>query len=170
MDSAKVEFGHTLTKIVATASSLALGGGFSVVSLMTIPAFLLAPRATGAAQFAHIYRIGYITQPPLTLVAAMATGLVAYREYQLSSSRWKGWAVSGVLMGAILPWTFGLMEPVSHRILKVVHEQTASSSIDDVQRKGDVARLLRKWNTLNMARGAMATSAGLTAVYLLSST
>src|ERR1700761_206984 len=92
----------TLTSLkgFAIATSFFSSGGIAIISLMGMPALLhgcsLASHNVAAKQFALIWRIGAITQPPSTLLTTFTYGAVAWYYKNAGNAVWKSWAVAGI--------------------------------------------------------------------------
>lgn len=125
----------------------------ATISMMGIPAILKSAESSldsAASQFALIYRIGYVTQPPSTLMASLAFGGVAWRYWQTGNPVWQKWAAAGSAMAVVLPWTFGLMEPTSHKLLRIAGVEAAEASKGEDKMK--TKELLLRWSKLNAIR------------------
>jgi hypothetical protein len=155
-----------LIKGLAIGSTFISAGGFSIVTLMTIPAFksvVLQSHLVAAKQFATIYSIGLVSQPPSTILISCMHAYVARQSYRAGSPTWRLWAISTALIAAVLPWTFGLMEPTSHGLLRIAEVEPKTTAESEMDAKDEAVRteqLLRRWDRLNTVRAILATGAG----------
>lgn len=146
------------TKGLAIAASLLSGGASSVMSLVIIPTLLAAPHNVAAKQFKLIHNLKWVTHSATALLAALLHGYVAYRYHDLGKGSWGRWAVSAALTGAILPWTLGVVEPVSRQLLAIAGTAENREGGTEVSVKTEA--LLRKWDVLNSVKSVLAVAAG----------
>ncbi|KAJ5620519.1 hypothetical protein N7510_004503 [Penicillium lagena] len=150
-------------KGLAIAGSLWASGAIGVTSIMTIPALLLAPPDIAVKQFRLIYGIGYFTQPPLTLLTTMVHGFIAYHTRQSGNQLWTRWATAAAFNATLLPWTFVLMEPVSHHLLFLVNADKGEKGKPEMSTQAK--SLLNRWSKLNIIRGAFSLVAGMVGLW-----
>lgn len=126
----------------------------SSISLMAIPAFLVAPSHIALKQFKTIYDIGKISTPPACVVTAGTFLYLSYRNYALdSNSPWISFLGAGISSGAVLGLTYAVLERSSQKLLRLEKESTVIH--DD-----EVKDALRRWRLVNFIRSALfATSA-----------
>lgn len=143
------------------------------------------PRTT-ASQFSTMYAIGRLTQPPLTLLTASAFFYLAYRAHGAATATssttlphgivqgvrvWQLWACGGAaVLGALWPFTFLALEPVSQRLLAFAREDRGGdimAKMEEGRVNGDgqeeeeqeeareVQALLYRWGVLNLIRACL---------------
>jgi hypothetical protein len=143
------------------------------------------PRTT-ASQFSTMYAIGRVTQPPLTILTASAFFYLAYRAHGSTITTspttlphgiaqgvrlWQLWACGGaVVLGALWPFTFLVLEPVSQRLLVFAREDGGGdimAKMEEGRASGDeqeeeqeeevreVQALLYRWGVLNLIRACL---------------
>ena len=146
------------TKGLAIATSFTSSGAIIASTILVVPALLSAPHNIAAKQFKLLHSISRFAQPATTLLAALLHGFIAYRAHGLGYGAWSRWATSAALTAAVLPWSFGLVEPVSDQLLAIAGTGEKKEGGTEVSEKTEV--LLRRWNTLNAVRGVLAFAAG----------
>ena len=153
---------------------------------------------TTASQFSAMYAIGRLTQPPLTLLTASAFFYLAYRARGATATTspttlphgiaqgvrvWHLWACGGAaVLGALWPFTFLVLEPVSQRLLAFTREDGGGdimAKMEEGRANGDgqeeeqeeareVQALLYRWGVLNLIRAylpAVGAGCGFWAVF-----
>jgi hypothetical protein len=124
-----------LTAIAVGAAALFAGGAL-YASIVEHPARLNSGPPMGIAHFRMSYPRGAALQAPLALVGALA-----------ATSAWLagapvGWLGAGLLLGAVVPYTFAAIMPTNHRLLD-----------RGLPPDGPEARqLLRRWGFLHAPR------------------
>ena len=156
------------------------------ISLLAVPA-LLHPSAakhastTPAEQFATMYAIGRVTQPPATLLTSLAFFSLAYRHYYNppfgkvvpanAVAEWKLWAAGGVaVLAALVPYTYVVLEPTSWRILQSAKWQgeqglwseteggiATSAAVGNEKEEDEARNLIYRWGVLNLIRALLPT-------------
>jgi hypothetical protein len=141
----------------------------------TAAAAAAAAAATPAQQFRTMYAIGRLTQPPGTLATALSFFYLAYHAHSTGSTTntttpaaagvglcaWRLWAYGGAaVLGALWPFTFLLLEPVSQRLLVLAAEgeeeqEEEEGGAEKECRKDEAQALLRRWGVLNMVRAVL---------------
>ncbi|KAK3314619.1 hypothetical protein B0H66DRAFT_563242 [Apodospora peruviana] len=147
-----------VTKGLAIAASFLTGGASSAVSLVVVPTLLAAPHNIAVKQFKLLHSLKWATHPSSGFAAALLHGFVAYRYRQLGLGSWSRWATSAALMGALLPWALGAVEPVSRQLVVIAGTSENREGGTEVSVKTEA--LLRKWDVLNGVKGVVAVIAG----------
>src|SRR4051812_16798985 len=143
------------------------------------------PRTT-ASQFSAMYAIGRLAQVPLTLFTATAFFYLAYRAHggTVTTSPttlphgttkgvrvWQLWACGGAtVLGALWPFTFLVLEPVSQRLLVFAWDdggRDIMAKMEEGRANGDgreeeqeeeareMQALLYQWRVLNLIRACL---------------
>jgi hypothetical protein len=133
-----------------------------------------------------MYAIGRVTQPPLTILTASAFFYLAYRAHGSTATTspttlphgiaqgvrvWQLWACGGAaVLGALWPFTFLVLEPVSQRLLVFTREDGGGdimAKMEEGRASGDeqeeeqeeevreVQALLYRWGVLNLIRACL---------------
>jgi hypothetical protein len=139
----------------------------SSISVLAVPALLYPsqrsthppPQTPTARQFATMYAIGRLTQPPATIATALSFFYLACHSHHGSATlahgrlqEWQLWACGGAaVLSALWPFTFLLLEPVSRRLLVLAEEseEKGESGGEEVQ------TLLYQWGVLNLIRACL---------------
>lgn len=140
-------------------------GAMFSISIMAIPAFLTAPAPVALKQFNAIYQIGKVSSPPSCIFTAAAFFYLSYYNYpsfshgiiESQGGGWKGYFVAGACAGAVVPFTYTVLEKTSQELLRL--EKIKGEELNG---EGElrVRMLLRRWRSLNLVRsGILATCA-----------
>lgn len=126
------------------------------ISMLSVPSLLSAPPGVVAKQFAVMYNIGKVTQPPFTLITALNFFYPSYRKYEAAAVSdsslipiWKLYTLARGSVFSALPYTFGLMEKTSHKPLRL-GEQTQEKRKDGAAQ--EIRALIYGRGVLNMVR------------------
>jgi hypothetical protein len=102
------------------------------------------------AEFSPSYRRGSVMQ-----ATCAALGLLSSIAAWLAGAT-LGWLVAGVLLGAVIPFTFIMILPTNKRLL--------SPTLD--RRSAEAGRLLARWGKLHAVRSVLSALALLLFLYL----
>jgi Domain of unknown function (DUF1772) len=110
-----------------------------------------------------MYAIGRLTQPPGTLATALSFFYLAYHVHGagVGLRAWRLWVCGGAaVLGALWPFTFLLLEPVSQRLLVLAEEEEEQEEEEGEGgekecRKDEAQALLHRWGVLNMVRAVL---------------
>lgn len=123
-------------QVIATLSAALFAGAALYINVVEHPARMGLETRLAAAQWAPSYKRATWMQAPLAL-ASLAAGVAAW---------WVGgrvaWLVSGLLMGAVVLFTFIAIMPTNSRLLE---QQRDLGSVE-------TRALLVRWNTLHAVR------------------
>lgn len=111
-----------------------------------------SPRAA-LAQWAPSYKRATVMQAPLALTG-LAAGVAAWL---LGGG--VGWLVAGLLIGAVIPFTFIIIMPTNRRLLSLAPESEAAQ----------VKRLLQRWASLHGIRSVLGLAAAVICLWQLTS-
>jgi hypothetical protein len=147
------------------------------ISIMAIPAFISAPTTIALTQFRTIYDIGKVLTPPCCLFTAGTFFYLSYQSYSLASSdyltvigaraawEWKAYAVAGTLAGAVVVFTYAVLERTSQWLLRLGRIGGVKQEEGEGKRK--VEMLLRKWGWLNLVRSGMLGASAIIGVWAI---
>ena len=141
----------SLLEILATLAAGLFTGAALYITAVEHPARMSCGSALAVTEFRPSYERGAIMQAPLALLGAFAAGVRWGLGGQL------GWLIGGLLLGAVVPFTFIVILPTTERLLN------ASLDFDSPES----AALLRRWGHLHAVRSAASLVAFLIFVLLL---
>lgn len=136
-----------LLESVALVAAALFAGAALYINVAEHPARSLLDARSAVAQWAPSYHRATWMQAPLALASAAAGVAVWLIVGELA------WLVAGVLIGAVVPFTFIGVMPTNRRLL----------AIDGARSTDDAQALLGRWNRLHAVRTLL--SLGATALY-----
>lgn len=129
------------------------------MSIISVPALLLAPNPLVTQQWQKIYDSGKAGMPPLACTSALSFGYLAYRWYgTLKQPKAELSGLSAFLTVLIVPYTLIFMKKVNNKLGRKA-EESKGLSLDDRTvevglPKGESSKeLLDSWATHNFVRG-----------------
>lgn len=126
-------------QVLATLACAIFAGAAIYVNLVEHPARMSCGTEAAVAQWAPSYKRATWLQAPLA-VSGSAFAVLAWVS---GSGVW--WLVGGVLLGLVIPFTFGAIMPTNKRLLA-----------SDLDKRSDEARnLLERWNRLHGVRSLL---------------
>jgi hypothetical protein len=150
---------QTLLKSL-TVGSIGLFAGQSLsYNLVIMPSLRTIPPLTALPVWAKSYSIGKTAQASLVIISLLA-GLPVY-----SKTGNAFFLMGPLVMGAIIPYTLGLIMPVNHTLLDILDagkdSKGGKSKGHGNHGKGeaDVKELLIKWDLLHFGRTVMSLTA-----------
>ncbi|RGP78024.1 hypothetical protein FLONG3_3859 [Fusarium longipes] len=146
-------------QICGLTSSLVLAGVNLGSSHLTVPLLYDQPTSINTSFFKDFYTRGALTLVPLAILSGTSSGLVAY----LVPAQRTLWTVAAVATLSQLPWTGLGMMATNNRLNNIA----ASSVEQEKASRDEVVELLKKWRWMNIVRGLLALTGGLTAVLAL---
>jgi hypothetical protein len=139
-----------LAEFVAVLSCGLFTGAAVYVSLVEHPARMVSGMEIAVTEFSLSYRRGSVMQ-----ATCAALGLLSSIAAWLAGAT-LGWLVAGVLLGAVIPFTFIMILPTNKRLL--------SPTLD--RRSAEAGRLLARWGKLHAVRSVLSALALLLFLYL----
>ncbi|RPH48427.1 MAG: DUF1772 domain-containing protein [Lysobacterales bacterium] len=128
------------SQFLATLCAGLFAGAALYINVAEHPArMVLDDTRAAATQWALSYRRATFMQVPLALIS-LAGGTAAWL---LGANVW--WLVAGLLIGAVVPFTFLAIMPTNHELL------AAGRDLASVETR----RLLERWNRLHAVRSAL---------------
>ncbi|KAH6887071.1 hypothetical protein B0T10DRAFT_490674 [Thelonectria olida] len=140
-------------------SSLVLAGVNLGASHLTVPLLYKQPISISTTFFSEFYIRGAVSLVPLGIFSGASSALVAY----LVPSQRTIWATAAVATLSQTPWTVLVMMATNNRL----NEISASKDEQEKAGKDEVVRLLKQWRWMNIVRGLLALTGGLSAVWAL---
>ncbi|KAM0343591.1 hypothetical protein ACHAPU_008342 [Fusarium lateritium] len=148
-------------QVFGLTSSLLLAGANLSSSHLTVPLLYTQPTAISTPFFKDFYTRGALTLVPLSIFSGVSSGIVAY----LVPAQRNLWTVAAVATMSQLPWTVLGMMATNNRL----NDIAASSVEQEKASREEVVGLLKKWRWMNIVRGLLALTGGLSAVLAIQS-
>ena len=139
-----------IAELVAPLACGLFTGAAWYISLVEHPARMERGVELAATQFSPSYRRARVMQASLA-VACLLSSVAAWLA---GATFW--WAVAGVLLGSVIPFTLIVILPANKQLL--------SPTLDN--RSAQTAQLLARWGTLHNVRSVLSGMALLLFVYL----
>ncbi|KAH7246376.1 hypothetical protein BKA59DRAFT_197793 [Fusarium tricinctum] len=146
-------------QVFGLTSSLLLAGVNLGSSHLTVPLLYPQPNAVSTPFFKDFYTRGALTLVPLAIFSGASSGIVAY----LVPAQRTFWVVAAAATLSQLPWTGLVMMPTNNRL----NDIGVSSVEQEKASQEEVVGLLKKWRWMNIVRGLLALTGGLSAVLAL---
>jgi hypothetical protein len=128
-----------MSQFLATFCAAIFAGAAIYISIAEHPARMLADTAAAAAQWAPSYKRATLMQAPLALISFIS-GVAAWL---LGANEW--WLIAGLLIGAVVPFTFVAIMPTNQRLL------APDRDLASAETRG----LLERWGKLHAVRSAL---------------
>jgi hypothetical protein len=135
-------------EIFAVLSAALFAGASLYINVVEHPARMGLETRVAALQWAPSYKRATWLQAPLALLSFFC-GLALWL---LGAS--SGWLVAAVLVGSVVPFTFGVIMPTNHKLLAPGRDLTSA----------ETRELLVRWGQLHAVRTVL--SLGGTLIYL----
>jgi hypothetical protein len=148
-------------QVFGLTSSLLIAGVKLGSSHLTVPLLYNQPTSINTPFFKDFYTRDALTLVPLAIFSGASSGFVAY----LVPAQRTLWTVAAVATLSQLPWTGLGMMATNNRL----NDIAASSVEQEKASREEVVGLLKKWRWMNIVRGLLALTGGLTAVLALQS-
>ncbi|KAJ4256734.1 hypothetical protein NW762_008830 [Fusarium torreyae] len=148
-------------QVFGITSSLVLAGVNLGSSHLTVPFLYNQPTSVNTTFFKDFYTRGALTLVPLSIFSASSSGIVAY----LVPAHRTLWTVAAVATISQLPWTLLGMMATNTRL----NDIAASSVEQEKASRDEVVGLLKRWRWMNIVRGLLALTGGLSAILALQS-
>ncbi len=140
-----------ILQFFATLCAALFAGAALYINVVEHPARMGLQTLTAALQWAPSYKRATWLQAPLALISCVC-GLAAW--FQTGSV---GWLIAALLVGAVVPFTFGLIMPTNHKLL------APDRDLSSKETRG----LLIRWGRLHGVRTALSMIATLMYLWLL---
>jgi len=138
---------HTLA-FLATLSAALFAGAALYINVVEHPARMGLETRMAALQWAPSYKRATWLQAPLAIVSLLCGVAV----WLLGGGA--GWLVAALLIGAVVPFTFGVIMPTNHQLLAPGRDLSSD----------ETRALLVRWGQLHAVRTALSLAG--TVVYL----
>ncbi|KAI0126940.1 hypothetical protein BJ170DRAFT_684512 [Xylariales sp. AK1849] len=138
----------TVAASASIVGSAAAAGAMAALSVCAIPAVLKAgaPSDVMLRQWYIIFNNGKAI-PATAAVSAIGYGVVSYDQWTKGLQSWRGFALSGALAVAAIPFTMAFIMPTNNELMAAAH--SAVKTMNDER----VKSLIMKWLKLNSVRG-----------------
>jgi hypothetical protein len=137
-----------LFEYVATLSAALFAGAALYINVAEHPARMSLETRLAALQWAPSYRRATWLQAPLA-IASLVCGAAAWLI-----GGGIGWLIAGLMIGAVVPFTFAVIMPTNHQLLAAGRDLAS----------GETRALLLRWGRLHALRTVLSLAS--TAVYL----
>ena len=138
-------------QFIATLSTTLFCGAAIYINLVEHPARMGCTTEIAATVWAPSYKRATAMQATLAILG-FACGVTAWL---MGSGLW--WLVGGLLIGAVVPFTFAVIMPTNHRLLEPGRDLASN----------ETRSLLEKWGNLHAVRSALSFAASVLYVGLL---
>jgi Domain of unknown function (DUF1772) len=139
-----------IAELVALLACGLFTGAAWYISLVEHPARMECGMELAATQFLPSYRRARVMQASLAVVCLLSS----VAAWLAGATFW--WAVAGVLLGSVIPFTLIVILPTNKQLL--------SPTLDN--RSAETAQLLARWGTLHGVRSVLSGMALLLFLYL----
>ena len=139
-----------IAELVALLACGLFTGAAWYISHVEHPARMECGMELAATQFSPSYRRARVMQASLAVVCLLSS----VAAWLAGATFW--WAVAGVLLGSVIPFTLIVILPTNKQLL--------SPTLDN--RSAETAQLLARWGTLHGVRSVLSGMALLLFVYL----
>src|SRR5438552_18232742 len=140
-----------ISEFVAVLACALFTGAAVYISLVEHPASMECGVEIAATEFPFSYRRASIMQATLAAVGLLSS----FAAWLAGATFW--WAVAGVLLGSVIPFTLIVILPTNKQLL--------SPTLD--RRSAQTERLLARWGRLHAVRSVLSSLALLLLLYLL---
>lgn len=140
-----------LLEFIAVLSAALFAGASLYINVAEHPARLGLETSIAAAQWAPSYKRATWLQAPLALVSLLS-GVGVWLLGQNSA-----WLVAALLVGAVVPFTFGVIMPTNHKLLTPGRDLASA----------ETRELLVRWGRLHAVRTALSLSGTIIYIWLL---
>jgi len=138
-------------EFTAVLAAALFAGAALYINVVEHPARMSLETRAAAAQWAPSYQRATWLQAPLALISLLA-GVVVWL---LGAGN--GWLVAAVLVGAVVPLTFGIIMPTNHRLLTPGRDLASA----------ETRALLVRWGQLHSLRTILSLASAMLYTWLL---
>jgi Domain of unknown function (DUF1772) len=130
------------------------------ISIMAVPALLVAQPRTTLKQWTNMYDLGRVTSPPSVLFSSLVFFYLSYRThpattYLTGENEWTLYLAAGTVVGAVLPFSFGVMERTNQELLRFGTPREGGKEPLKKEDEDRIRVLIGRWKGLNLVRSAM---------------
>ena len=143
----------TFAKLIAVPTSFILSGYGIAASHSSIPAIIEQSPKVQLVAFHHIFYRGGNLVVPGSIIAAAASG---YLAYAITKQR-IFWASAGGSILAVSPFTRLVMWSAISRLLEI---GKSTVETEKAWQSGEILRLLKTWSAQNYMRASLSFTAG----------
>ena len=141
----------SLLQFLATLSATLFAGAALYINVVEHPARMGLETRIAALQWAPSYKRATWLQAPLAIVSLLC-GLAAWL---LSGGT--GWLIAALLVGAVVPFTFGVIMPTNHKLLAPGRDLASE----------ETRALLVRWGQLHAVRTALSLAGAAIDLWLM---
>lgn len=138
-------------EFLATFSAALFAGAALYINVVEHPARMGLETRVAAMQWAPSYKRATWLQAPLALVSLLC-GIAAWL-----AGDGIGWLVAALLVGAVVPFTFGVIMPTNHRLLAPGRDLASA----------ETRELLVRWGQLHAVRTALSLAGTVLFLWLM---
>lgn len=146
-------------QVIGLTSSLIIAGINLGASHLTVPLLYQQPIPISVAFFKEFYTRGALTLVPLAILSGSSSGLVAY----LVPAQRTLWTAAAVATLSQIPRTLIGMMATNNRLNEIADSKVQQEKVN----REEVVSLLKRWRWMNIVRGLLALTGGLSAVLAL---
>ena len=128
-----------IAALLATLAAGLFAGAAAYITFVEHPARVSCGSVVAVTEFGPSYRRATVMQAPLALIG-MSAGIARW-----GTGGGLGWLVSGLALGAVVPFTLIVILPTNHRLL--------DASLDKASPEAEA--LLARWGRLHAVRSAL---------------
>ena len=140
-----------IAEYIAVLSCSLFTGAALYISFVEHPARMECGVETASTEFPPGYRRATVMQAPLAALGLLSS----FIAWLAGATFW--WAIAGVLLGSVIPYTLIVMLPTNRRLL--------NPALD--RRSVHTGQLLARWGTLHAVRSVLSVVALLLFLYLV---
>jgi hypothetical protein len=139
---------NSILEFIAVISAALFAGAALYINVAEHPARMGLETRLAALQWAPSYKRATWLQAPLALVSLLSGAAVWFLGGGV------GWLVAALLVGAVVPFTLGVIMPTNHKLLTPGRDLSSS----------ETRQLLVRWGHLHAVRTALSIAG--TVIYL----
>lgn len=137
---------------LASLCAALFAGAALYINVVEHPARMGLETRMAALQWAPSYQRATWLQAPLAMVSLLAGAVVWFQSGGL------GWLVAALLVGAVVPFTFGVIMPTNHRLLEPGRDLSSA----------ETRELLVRWGRLHAVRTVLSLAGTVLYLWLMS--
>ena len=137
---------------LASLCAALFAGAALYINVVEHPARMGLETRMAALQWAPSYQRATWLQAPLAMVSLLAGAVVWFQSGGL------GWLVAALLVGAVVPFTFGVIMPTNHRLLEPGRDLSSA----------ETRELLVRWGRLQAVRTVLSLAGTVLYLWLMS--
>jgi len=141
----------SVLEFLATFSAALFAGAALYINVVEHPARMGLETRVAALQWAPSYKRATWLQAPLAIVSLLCGIAVWLMGGGI------GWLVAALLVGAVVPFTFGVIMPTNHRLLEPGRDLSSA----------ETRELLLRWGQLHAVRTALSLAGTVLFLWLM---